>query len=93
VFFLPELPPLRGNRRPARMALPVMGSHADLDPGGRPGLAAHAQAEFGVPVIGVADRSRDFRVRAVNSLMSPPLYGSTQPVPLQVLHGHFLPEP
>jgi deoxyribonuclease V len=28
--------------------------YADLDPAGRPGLGAHAHAEFGVPVIGVA---------------------------------------
>ena len=28
--------------------------YADLDPAGRPGLGAHAHAEFGIPVIGVA---------------------------------------
>jgi deoxyinosine 3'endonuclease (endonuclease V) len=28
--------------------------YADLDPAGSPGLGAHAHAEFGVPVIGVA---------------------------------------
>jgi deoxyribonuclease V len=32
----------------------VAGGYADLAPGGRPGLGAHAHAEFAIPVIGVA---------------------------------------
>ena len=32
----------------------MVDGYADLDPGGRPGLGAHAHAEFGIPVIGVA---------------------------------------
>jgi deoxyribonuclease V len=32
----------------------VVDDYADLDPGGRPGLGAHAHAELGIPVIGVA---------------------------------------
>ena len=32
----------------------VVDGYTDLDPGGRPGLGAHAHAEFGIPVIGVA---------------------------------------
>jgi deoxyribonuclease V len=36
------------------MDLLIVDGYADLDPGGRPGLGAHAHAEFGVPVIGVA---------------------------------------
>jgi len=32
----------------------VVDGYADLDPGGRPGLGAHAHREFAVPVIGVA---------------------------------------
>jgi len=32
----------------------VVDGYADLDPGSRPGLGAHAHAEFGIPVIGVA---------------------------------------
>ena len=39
------------------LRLLVVDGHADLDPDGRPGLGAHARAEFGIPVIGVA-RSR-----------------------------------
>ena len=36
------------------LGLLVVGGYADLDPGGRPGLGAHAHAAFGIPVIGVA---------------------------------------
>jgi deoxyinosine 3'endonuclease (endonuclease V) len=32
----------------------MVDGYADLDPCGRPGLGAHAHAEFGLPVIGVA---------------------------------------
>jgi len=35
-------------------AVVAVDGYADLDPGGRPGLGAHAHAEFGIPVIGVA---------------------------------------
>ena len=54
-FWLRELPPLHvvldGLEQ---MRLLVVDGYADLDPAGRPGLGAHAHAEFGVPVIGVA---------------------------------------
>jgi deoxyribonuclease V len=36
------------------LGLLVVDGYADLNPGGRPGLGAHAHAEFGIPVIGVA---------------------------------------
>jgi len=36
------------------LGLLVVDGYADLDPGGRPGLGAHAHAEFGIPVFGVA---------------------------------------
>ena len=36
------------------LGLLVIDGYVDLDPGGRPGLDAHAHAVFGVPVIGVA---------------------------------------
>jgi len=54
-FYLRELPPLRavlGGLEQVRLL--VVDGYADLDPAGRPGLGAHAHAEFGVPVIGVA---------------------------------------
>ena len=34
------------------LGLLVVDGYADLDPSGRPGLGAHAHAEFGIPVIG-----------------------------------------
>ena len=54
-FFLRELPPLRAVLDGVRgLRLLVIDGYADLDPAGRPGLGAHAHAEFGIPVIGVA---------------------------------------
>jgi deoxyribonuclease V len=54
-FYLRELPPIRAVLHGlSRLSLLVVDGYADLDPGGRPGLGAHAHAELGVPVIGVA---------------------------------------
>ncbi len=54
-FCLRELPPLRAVLGAVSgLGLLVVDGYADLDPGGRPGLGAHAHAEFGIPVIGVA---------------------------------------
>jgi deoxyribonuclease V len=54
-FYLRELPPIRAVVHGLRgLCLLVVDGYADLDPGGRPGLGAHAHAAFGVPVIGVA---------------------------------------
>lgn len=54
-FYLRELPPLRAVCAGAGpFELIVIDGYADLDPAGRPGLGAYVQAEFGVPVIGVA---------------------------------------
>ena len=54
-FYLRELPPLRAVLGDlSKLSLLVVDGYADLDPGGRPGLGAHAHAEFGIPVIGVA---------------------------------------
>jgi deoxyribonuclease V len=54
-FYLRELPPLRAVLDGLNSAgLLVVDDYADLDPDGRPGLGAHAHAEFGIPVIGVA---------------------------------------
>ena len=36
------------------LSLLVVDGYADLDPSRRPGLGAHAHAEFGIPVIGIA---------------------------------------
>jgi deoxyribonuclease V len=54
-FYLRELPPLRAVLDGlSPVGLLVVDGYADLDPDGRPGLGAHAHAEFGIPVIGVA---------------------------------------
>jgi deoxyribonuclease V len=54
-FYLRELPPLRAVLEDlSGLGLLVVDGYADLDPAGRPGLGAHAHAEFGIPVIGVA---------------------------------------
>ena len=54
-FYLRELPPLRAVLADlSGLGLLVVDGYADLDPGGRPGPGAHAHAEFGIPVIGVA---------------------------------------
>jgi len=54
-FYLRELPPLRAVLAGlSGLSLLVVDGYADLDPSGRPGLGAHAHAEFGIPVIGVA---------------------------------------
>ena len=37
------------------LELLVIDGYVTLDPDGRPGLGAHAHAEFGIPVIGVAE--------------------------------------
>lgn len=39
---------------PCGVTLLIVDGYADLNPGGRPGLGAHAHAECGVPVIGIA---------------------------------------
>ncbi len=54
-FYLRELPPLHAVLDDVNgLGLLVVDGYADLDPGGKPGLGAHAHAEFGIPVIGVA---------------------------------------
>ena len=54
-FYRRELPPLLAVLGDlSGLGLLVVDGYADLDPSGRPGLGAHAHAEFGIPVIGVA---------------------------------------
>ena len=54
-FYLRELPPIRAVLHGlSGLSLLVVDGYADLDPGGRRGLGAHAHTEFGIPVIGVA---------------------------------------
>jgi deoxyribonuclease V len=65
-FYLRELPPLRAVLRGVTgLGLLIVDGYADLDPPGRPGLGAHAYAEFGVPVIGVAKSAYPSATHAV----------------------------
>jgi deoxyinosine 3'endonuclease (endonuclease V) len=63
-FYLRELPPMRAVLEGlSEMALLVVDGYADLDPDGKPGLGAHACAEFAVPVIGASHPGRAPRLR------------------------------
>jgi deoxyribonuclease V len=77
-FYRRELPPLRAVIPAAdELALIVVDGYVDLDPDGRPGLGAHVQAEFGVPVIGVAKTAfgtATHAARVLRGLSSRPLY-------------------
>ncbi len=54
-FALRELPAIRAVLAGAgNLELLVVDGYVHLDPSGRPGLGAHAHAQFGIPVIGVA---------------------------------------
>jgi deoxyribonuclease V len=65
-FYLRELPPIRAVLHGLEgLSLLVVDGYADLDPGGRPGLGAHAHAELGIPVIGVAKTAFRTAVHAV----------------------------
>jgi deoxyribonuclease V len=84
-FYLRELPPLRAVLDGLReMALLVIDGYADLDPDGRPGLGAHAHAEFGVPVIGVAKsafRTATHAVPILRGTSARPLYVTAAGMP------------
>jgi deoxyribonuclease V len=54
-FYRRELPPIRAVLADVDdLDLLIIDGYVTLDPTGRPGLGAHAHAEFGIPVIGVA---------------------------------------
>jgi len=77
-FYRRELPPLKAVI-PAceELGLIVVDGYVDLDPDGRPGLGAHVQAEFGVPVIGVAKtafRAATHAAEVLRGQSSRPLY-------------------
>jgi len=69
------------------MNLLIVDGYADLDPGGQPGLGAHAHAEFGVPVIGVAKtafRTATYAVPVVRGASSArPMYVTAAGMPRQ----------
>jgi deoxyribonuclease V len=79
-FYLRELPPLHAVLDGLNgIRLLIVDGYADLDPDGRPGLGAHAYAEFGVPVIGVAKTAFRTATHAV-----PVVRGETSARPLFV---------
>lgn len=62
------------------LQLLVVDGYATLDPGGRPGLGAHAAEAFGLPVIGVAKtpfRSATHAAEVVRDGSNRPLYVTT----------------
>ena len=86
-FYLRELPPLHAVLDGLDgMTLLIVDGYADLDPGGRPGLGAHAHAEFGVPVIGVAKTAFPIATHAV-----PVVRGEVSARPLYVNRRRDLP--
>ena len=84
-FWLRELPALRAVLDGlAGMALLIVDGYADLDPDGRPGLGARAQAEFGVPVIGVAKsafRTATHAIPVLRGTSARPLYVTAAGMP------------
>jgi deoxyribonuclease V len=65
-FCLREVPPRRAVPGDLRgLGLLVAGGYAGLDPGGRPGLGARADAGFGIAVIGVAKSGSGTATHAV----------------------------
>ena len=85
-FFLRELPPLRAVLDGVHgLGLLVVDGYVDLDASGRPGLGAHAHAEFGVPVIGVAKTAFPTATHAVPVLRgrsARPLFVTAAGMPL-----------
>ena len=84
-FYLRELPPLRAVLDDlSGLGLLVVDGYVDLDPGGRPGLGAHAHAEFGIPVIGVAKsrfRTATHAVPVVRGSSGRPLFVTAAGMP------------
>ena len=84
-FYLRELPPLRAALDGLTgMSLLVVDGFADLDPDGRPGLGAHARAEFTVPVIGVAKsafRTATHAIPVLRGTSARPLYVTAAGMP------------
>ena len=86
-FFARELPPMRAVLAQAGpVDLLVVDGYVHLDPDGRPGLGAHAHAEFGVPVIGVAKtafRSATHAVEVRRGDATRPLYVTAAGLPAE----------
>ncbi|HEY3904291.1 MAG TPA: endonuclease V [Streptosporangiaceae bacterium] len=77
-FYRRELPALRAVLTGVvGLSQLIIDGYVDLDAAGRPGLGAHAHAEFGVPVIGVAKTAFHTATHAIpvlRGLSARPLY-------------------
>lgn len=86
-FYTRELPAIRTVLSGiGRIDLLVIDGYVHLDPDGRPGLGAHAHAEFAVPVIGVAKtafRSASHAIRVHRSNAERPLYVTAVGIPAE----------
>lgn len=86
-FFTRELPALRAVLTDVRrLGLLVVDGYVHLDPSGRPGLGAHAHAEFAVPVIGVAKtpfRGATHAIEVYRGSARRPLYVTAVGVPAE----------
>jgi deoxyribonuclease V len=86
-FYRRELPALMAViPASARLALVVIDGYVDLDATGRPGLGAYVQAEFGVPVIGVAKtafRTAMHAAQICRGRSSRPLYVTAAGMPIR----------
>jgi deoxyribonuclease V len=84
-FYRRELPPLHAVLDDLRsLSLLVVDGYVDLDAAGRPGLGAHAHAEFGIPVIGVAKslfRTATHEVPVLRGSSARPLFVTAAEMP------------
>ena len=84
-FDLRELPPLRAVLDGVNgLGLLVVDGYADLDPSGQARSGAHAHAEFGIPVIGVAKsrfRTATHAVPVVRGSSARPLFVTVAGMP------------
>jgi deoxyribonuclease V len=91
-LFARELPPLQAVLSGvSRLGLLVVDGYVDLDPAGRPGLGAHAYAEFGVPVIGVAKtafRGATHPMQVLRGRSARPLFVTAAGMP-QTMRPHW----
>jgi deoxyribonuclease V len=85
-FVLRELPPIRSVLAVAGpIDLLVIDGYVHLDADGRPGLGAHAHAEFGMPVVGVAKsafQGADHAVAVRRGGSTRPLYVTAAGLPV-----------
>ncbi len=85
-FYRRELPALRAVLADVDgLSQLIIDGYVDLDATGRPGLGAHAHAEFGVPVIGVAKTAFHTATHAIPVLRgrsARPLYITAIGLPL-----------